>query len=834
MGSRLAGSSVGGSTSGRSNTRRRRDLKLLVDTLVDESDGDYSRGDLSLREAIELANASNHDGVIDTIRFDPALTAAGPAAILLVRSQLQIRDSVVIEGPGAALLTIDTRGTSRVFDVDDGVADGAIDVSLMGLTLTGGKVSDIGGGIRNSENLSLVEMRIRSNAAVRGGGVASRAGNVRIVSSDISDNTAHFGGGAAISNGNLEIIGSSIARNIANTQGGGLHVTHQNGKSIRIEDSTIEENLVRESSSMLDGGGGIFATVVGVGTTFEMLNSTVADNRVESRAEHRDLRAIGGGIRLSVGSDATAWIVQTVVSNNSADSVFGQGSGGGLSLQAQGGTAFVQRSAFRGNMANFAGGGILASGTFGGKVTLEENELDGNSAKQGGGGQFGGKVRFNDGLIKNNSAEKGGGLYWYVESGPNEFGIVRTTIERNIALEGGGIYGSGVGNLKIAQSLIAHNTADLGGGIYTQQGMALTNVTVSGNSANVGGGVFAASGFGTIKHSTITANETRGVGHGIYLQSGPLEIENSIVASNVGPTQGDILAVGNAKINSRYSLIGSNFGSGLSATSGGIPDANGNLVGGNSNPIIPKLGSLADNGGPTRTHGLLPGSPAINAGSPGASADFEGVPAHDQRGAPFTRVYGGRIDMGAVERLPEGLLPGDYNLSGHVDAADYTVWRDTRGARGDVQADGNGDGVVDARDYGVWKSNFGTELADLGGSGQGQVLTVSVEDPQPAVSLGEPPAEPGADASDRQIGMSLMHAIQPPAQPGVKSVRRPTVTDEIARQDRAIEAWWAARTQQSFELRETVNAKGSQDEAGTAALDRALAELAPLRLAIGG
>ena len=68
------------------------DLNLLVDTLVDESDGDYSRGDLSLREAIELANASNYDGVVDTIRFDPALTAGGPATILLTHGELAITD----------------------------------------------------------------------------------------------------------------------------------------------------------------------------------------------------------------------------------------------------------------------------------------------------------------------------------------------------------------------------------------------------------------------------------------------------------------------------------------------------------------------------------------------------------------------------------------------------------------------------------------------------------------------------------------------------------------------------------------------------------------------
>ena len=94
------------------------DLNLLVDTLVDESDGDYSRGDLSLREAIELANASMHDGVVDTIRFDPSLWAEGPATILLTKGELKITDSLMVNGPGAELLTIDASGndpTPRTF-----------------------------------------------------------------------------------------------------------------------------------------------------------------------------------------------------------------------------------------------------------------------------------------------------------------------------------------------------------------------------------------------------------------------------------------------------------------------------------------------------------------------------------------------------------------------------------------------------------------------------------------------------------------------------------------------------------------------------------------------
>lgn len=56
-----------------------------------------------------------------------------------------------------------------------------------------------------------------------------------------------------------------------------------------------------------------------------------------------------------------------------------------------------------------------------------------------------------------------------------------------------------------------------------------------------------------------------------------------------------------------------------------------------------------------------------------------------------------------------GGLAGDYNASGTVDAADYSVWRDSQGAtsNGNLPADGNHDGVVDLLDYGMWKNNFG-------------------------------------------------------------------------------------------------------------------------------
>jgi hypothetical protein len=56
-------------------------------------------------------------------------------------------------------------------------------------------------------------------------------------------------------------------------------------------------------------------------------------------------------------------------------------------------------------------------------------------------------------------------------------------------------------------------------------------------------------------------------------------------------------------------------------------------------------------------------------------------------------------------------LVGDYNHDGHVDAADYTIWQDTKGSTTDLRADGNGDGVVDQLDYDLWKADFNATAA---------------------------------------------------------------------------------------------------------------------------
>ena len=78
-------------------------------------------------------------------------------------------------------------------------------------------------------------------------------------------------------------------------------------------------------------------------------------------------------------------------------------------------------------------------------------------------------------------------------------------------------------------------------------------------------------------------------------------------------------------------------------------DGGGYLTGpGDQINIDPLLGPLQNNGGPTFTHALLAGSPAIDTGNP----NFTPPPPYDQRGSPFLRVFNGRIDIGSFEVQP--------------------------------------------------------------------------------------------------------------------------------------------------------------------------------------
>src|SRR5206468_141935 len=116
----------------------------------------------------------------------------------------------------------------------------------------------------------------------------------------------------------------------------------------------------------------------------------------------------------------------------------------------------------------------------------------------------------------------------------------------------------------------------------------------------------------------------------------PVSLTNTIVAGNWAESDPDVGGVIGAAFNN---LIGDGGGS-----TGLADGVNGNRVGTHARPFDPQVGPLQDNGGLTLTLALLPGSPAIDAGTP------NGAPATDQRGVPH--LPGLAVDIGAFEYQP--------------------------------------------------------------------------------------------------------------------------------------------------------------------------------------
>ena len=287
--------------------------------------------------------------------------------------------------------------------------------------------------------------------------------------------------------------------------------------------------------------------------------------------------------------------------------------------------------------------------------------------------------------------------------------VVSTTITGNSTdSHGGGIYASG--NLTVTSSTITRNSAVRNGEYYGNDGgigasrdVTVVSSTISGNN---GSGI-RAKGEVTVASSTISGN----YGGGIYSSFSPYvttTIRNSIVAANTSGIERDpqdLASWGTFTVD--YSLIGYSWGS-LGEAPIGSPDANGNLVGGHIHGVIdPLLAPLADHGGPTWTHALLPGSPAIDMGDPDALPGVGETPVYDQRGWPSTRIFAGRIDIGAYEL--QTASSADFNDNGLIDGLDFLAWQRGAGipsgeAHVDGDADGDGDVDLDDWQFGRWAS----------------------------------------------------------------------------------------------------------------------------------
>lgn len=210
--------------------------------------------------------------------------------------------------------------------------------------------------------------------------------------------------------------------------------------------------------------------------------------------------------------------------------------------------------------------------------------------------------------------------------------ILDTTISNNYGFLGGGIRMFG-GALVMTGSTVSYNDASVGGGMYCDgTTFEITNSTVSHNQAMRIGGIAFYAGPNPKQLTSVTVVENRGDTStrpsGIYGEALPLLLSHTIVADNSGP-----LDVSGSVIFEDHNLIGRGLPGGSSA--------NGNMIGTPTSPISALTGPLQDHGGPTETHALLLGSPAIDRGDVASSALV------DQRG--IARVAGPSPDIGAYE-----------------------------------------------------------------------------------------------------------------------------------------------------------------------------------------
>ena len=314
---------------------------------------------------------------------------------------------------------------------------------------------------------------------------------------------------------------------------------------------------------------------------------------------------------------------------------------------------------------NTASGGNIVSGgaiyNIAGAMSISDSTFSGNSAvaNDGAVNVYGGAIYTADNgrpvtitrcTIAGNASRQGGGIYLSSSGNAAPVNVLDSTLSGNTATADGGAIFNASGVLSVLNSTLSGNSAaNEGGGIDNAGNTTLVNVTVSNNTAGAGGG-FLNQTYQEMVWNPYTHN------YDVVTKDRPTSVANTILAGNHGPAaspdvQGYLTSQG-------HNLVGDGTGA------GGLTAA-GDQVGSAAAPIDPRLGPLQDNGGPTQTMALLPGSPAIDAGDNSLSPG-----PYDQRGPGYPRIVDGIIDIGAFESQ----IPYAGAAQAFVVAPDGSLW----------------------------------------------------------------------------------------------------------------------------------------------------------------
>jgi hypothetical protein len=300
-------------------------------------------------------------------------------------------------------------------------------------------------------------------------------------------------------------------------------------------------------------------------------------------------------------------------------------------------------------------------------LTISNGNAQGNFPDAAGGGIYSelSALSVNNCVIASNTALWGGGICNYGNASGAMIYLSNSSISSNLGLNAaGGIYNYSQGafssaSLTVSNSTVNGNSSVEAGGIYNKTAngsdtLAINNSTISGNSANLTGGIenYAigtnATATLTIANSTLSSNSALFKGGSAITNGEGTNRQDSPSAQSQATLGDTILNSDGSSPNIENIGIFTSLGYNLSSDDGaGVLNGPGDQI--NTDPM---LGPLQDNGGPTFTHALLPGSPAIDTGDP----NFTPPPFYDQRGPNFSRVRDNRIDIGSFE-VQQGTTP---------------------------------------------------------------------------------------------------------------------------------------------------------------------------------
>jgi len=577
---------------------------------------------------------------------------------------------------------------------------GALDndgtATIIDSTLSGNK-SGSGGAIDNVGSLTIASSTLSGNTAGPEGGGISNDGTVVVTNSSISDNTANEGGG--ISNAGagpmstVTITASTLSGNSTSGYGGGI----DNGEegAITIANSTLEGNAARR------GGGGIenYGVTVGPGTV-TVTNGTLVANTAGSGVGDD----IGNG-----GTGGTAILEATVVAEGAPGHDCSGITDAGYNIDDDGSCGFTATSVSDSATLDSTLGPLGANGGPTETVALLPGSpaIDKLPTPDCPATDQRGDARTapcdigaydTDGTVNvTNCNDSGQGSLRQAAVGaapgdtvafalsPACSTITLTSgpivVNRNLFIAGPGgtplaVSGGAASTVIDVDSDVQATISELtiedgsapasdGGGIENSGTLTITHSTLSGNHAETGGAV-ANTGSVTIVDSTLAGNGATASGGGVANGTGGgATVISSTFSDNSAPTGAGVANLGTGSVSLHGTIVARSTGadcSGVVSDGGSNIDDDGTCVSGGEGSIKDSpsldgdLGALGENGGPTETIALLPGSPAID------QVPVGDCPATDQRGATRTAP----CDIGAYDTDGTPTITKIQPAKGHV------------------------------------------------------------------------------------------------------------------------------------------------------------------------